>query len=147
MKRQGARGRALSAVLYALCRHKGFTLLEVVVAMAIVGLGVVTLFEIFSLGLRLGSRSSAKSEAMTFGTQAIDEVLIRRKLPEGIEEGSSAGRYRWQVDVKPFQEGAALLSASGWELKEVALAVRYRDAEGEKAIEMRTLRLVKGKAP
>ncbi len=37
--------------------RNGFTLLEVVVAMSIVALGVVTLFEIFSLGLRLGARS------------------------------------------------------------------------------------------
>ena len=63
-----------------LTSQRGFTLLEVVVAMAIVGLGVVTLLEIFSLGLRLGTRSFARSEAMTYGRQAIDGVLIRQRI-------------------------------------------------------------------
>jgi prepilin-type N-terminal cleavage/methylation domain-containing protein len=61
----------------------GFTLLEVVVAMAIVGLGVVTLLEIFSLGLRLGARSSFDTESMAYGRLVMDEVLARRDIDAG----------------------------------------------------------------
>ncbi|MGZ9125825.1 MAG: type IV pilus modification PilV family protein, partial [Candidatus Binatia bacterium] len=42
----------------------GFTLLEVLIAMTIVGLGVVTLLQIFSLGLRLASRSNVQTDAI-----------------------------------------------------------------------------------
>src|SRR3990167_2147741 len=64
--------------------QNGFTLLEVVVAMSIVALGVVTLFEIFSLGLRLGARSFERTEATAYGREAIDEFLIRRGASERI---------------------------------------------------------------
>ncbi len=122
--------------------QNGFTLLEVVVAMAIVGLGVVTLLEIFSLGLRLATRSSTKTEAIVYSRQVMDEVLIRREIQEGGEEGSLGEGHRWSLQVEPLREESEFLP-SGWELKEITLQMQYREGEREKEVEMRTLRLVK----
>ena len=124
--------------------RNGFTLLEVVVAMSNVGLGVVTLFEIFSSGLRLGAKSSERTEATAYSRQVIDEVLIRREVREGGEEGSLGGRYRWRLQVQPFQQDAQS-SSTGWDLKEMTLQLRYREGEREKEMELKTLRLVKKK--
>lgn len=126
--------------------RNGFTLLEVVVAMAIVGLGVTTLFEIFSLGLRLGTRSSKRTEATAYSRQAFDEMLIRQRLNDGGEEGSIGGSYRWSVQVKPFQNDDPF-SSTGWDLKEITLQMRYREGERERELELKTLRLVKKKGP
>ena len=127
--------------------ENGFTLLEVVVALAIVGLGVVTLLEIFSLGLRLGARSSERSEAVAYAAQVMEEALIRRQLGEGTEQGFAGQRHRWRLEVKaPRLEDETALS-SKWELKEIALALRYRDAGGERLVEMKTLRLTKKTGP
>lgn len=123
----------------------GFTLLEVVVAMAIVGLGVVTLFEIFSLGLRLGTKSSERTQAVAYSRQAIDEFLTRRTVNEGVSEGSFGEKYRWRLQVKPLQEHGQLSSSTGWDLKEITLKMRFQEREGEKEVEMKTLRLVKKK--
>ncbi len=60
---------------------RGFTLLEVLVALTILSLGVVTLLQIFSLGLRLGARSAVRTEAAADGARVMDELLARRKLP------------------------------------------------------------------
>ena len=120
----------------------GFTLLEVVVAMAIVGLGVVTLFEIFSSGLRLGTKSSERTQAVAYSRQAIDEFLTRRTVNEGVSEGSIGDRYHWKIEIAPFQERKQL-SPAGWELKEITLRMRFQEGEGEKEVEMKTLRLVK----
>ena len=126
--------------------QNGFTLLEVVVAMAIVGLGVVTLLEIFSLGLRLATRSFTKTEAIVYSRQVMDEVLIRREIQEGGEEGSLGEGHRWSLQVEPLREESEFLP-SGWELKEITLQMQYREGEREKEVEMRTLRLVKKKNP
>lgn len=126
--------------------ENGFTLLEVVVAMAIVGLGVVTLIEIFSLGLRLGTRSFARTEAVAYSQQVMDEVLIRRGAREGQGEGSFGESHRWRLRVESLRDESQL-SSTGWELKEITLEMRYRDGEGERQIEMSTLRLVKKKSP
>ena len=124
--------------------QNGFTLLEVVVAMSIVALGVVTLFEIFSLGLRLGARSFERTEATAYGREAIDEFLIRRGASEGGESGSFGERYRWRIQVKAFPEDGQFYS-TGWDLKEVTLQMQYREGAREKELELRTLRLVKKK--
>lgn len=126
--------------------QNGFTLLEVVVAMAIVGLGVVTLIEIFSLGLRLVAKSSERTTAMAYGRQVMDEVLISRGTKEGAEEGSFGGKHRWRLQVKPVQADTKLLSSSAWELKEFTLQMGYREGEREKQVEMRTLRLLRKKS-
>jgi general secretion pathway protein I len=120
----------------------GFTLLEVVVAMAIVGLGVVALFEIFSLGLRLESRSAARTEAVAFGRQVMDEALIRRSLNAGEESGSLGGDLRWRLRVQPLKDEGQL-APTGVDVNEIAVAMRYRDGDRERQIEMRTLRVLK----
>ena len=126
--------------------QNGFTLLEVVVAMAIVGLGVMTLFEVLSAGLRLEMRSSDQTRAITYSRQAIDGFLIRRGIRDGGEEGSAGGRHRWSVEVRPFQESSQLSSVR-WDLKEVRLRVRYREGEREKEVVLKTLRLLKKNNP
>ena len=126
----------------------GFTLLEVVVAMTIVGIGVVTLLEIFSVGLRLGSRSSAATEAMTYGRQAMDEILLRRKIEEGAQQGSLNERTRWKLGIAPVRESSDTLSlSSAWELKEITLDMRVTDAGRDRTVELRTYRLVRKKNP
>ena len=126
----------------------GFTLLEVVVAMTIVGIGVVTLLEIFSTGLRLGSRSSATTEAMTYGRQAMDEILLRRKIEEGAPQGSLNERARWKLGIEPVREPSDTLSlSSAWELKEITLDLRVTDAGRDRPVELRTYRLVRKKNP
>jgi general secretion pathway protein I len=123
-------------------RSSGFTLLEVVVAMAIVGLGVVTLLEIFSLGLRLGAKSSVETESMAYGRQVMDEVLARVSIDQGATQGNFQERAHWQLRVQDVREPERTLSlGSAWELKEVTIAVRLADAGRE--IEIKTFRLVR----
>jgi prepilin-type N-terminal cleavage/methylation domain-containing protein len=126
----------------------GFTLLEVVVAMTIVGLGVVTLLEIFSLGLRLGARSAVHTEAGTYGRQVMDELLARRNLPDGSEQGSSGANRHWKIQIQPIVEsGQTLGLSSPWDLKEISVDMVVMDAGRERHVELKTLRLVKKKNP
>ena len=127
---------------------KGFTLLEVVVAMTIVGLGVVTLLQIFSLGLRLGARSTLRTEIITDGRQVMDQFLSRAELPEGTERGTLNAQSRWQLQVQGTKNASTELSLSNnWELKEIALDITVSDAGRERRLELNTLRLVRKKNP
>lgn len=126
----------------------GFTLLEVVVAMTILGIGVVTLLEIFSSGLRLGSRSSAATEAMAYGRQAMDEILLRRKIEEGAQQGVLNDKTRWRLGIEPVREPSERLElSSAWELKEIILDMRVTEAGRDRPVELRTYRLVRKKNP
>ena len=122
-------------------------MLEVVVAMTIVGLGVVTLMQIFSQGLRLHARSTAKSEAVAAGARLMDELLARNRLPEGSESGRLGADGRWTAQTQTVRDEASPLGLGGnWELKEIALQLVVNDGGRDRHIELKTLRLAR-KAP
>jgi prepilin-type N-terminal cleavage/methylation domain-containing protein len=127
---------------------EGFTLLEVLVAMTIVGLGVVTLLQIFSLGLRLHSRSTVRTEAVLQGARVMDELLARKRLGDGSDRGKFANDGRWTSQVQTTRDASSSLSLSGnWELREVALELVVLDGAQERHMELKTLRLSKKANP
>ena len=122
---------------------QGFTLLEVLVAMTIVGLGVVALLEVFSSGLQLGTRSRDRTEAVAYGRQVMDQFLARPVMMEGTEQGTIGESNRWQLQVKPVRPAEGLTLGNDWELKEIALEIIVPESDRERRVELRTLRLVK----
>jgi prepilin-type N-terminal cleavage/methylation domain-containing protein len=127
---------------------RGFTLLEVLVALTILGLGIVTLLQVFSLGLRLGTRSSAGTEAVTHGARVMDELLARKRLPDRWEGGRIDGVGRWQAQIQPVRDTRQMLSLSSpWELKEVTLELIVNEGGRERSVEFRTLRLMRKSDP
>jgi len=129
-------GPRFVALLHGAKFRLGFTLLEVMVAMTIVGLGIVTLLQIFSSGLRLGTKSSERTEAILYGREVMDNALIRRDVRRGREDGSFENKYRWVLRTDPVREESVLELSSGWELEQVTL-------EMGNLVHMKTLRLVK----
>lgn len=129
-------GPRFVALLHGAKFRLGFTLLEVMVAMTIVGLGIVTLLQIFSSGLRLGTKSSERTEAILYGREVMDDALIRRDVRRGREDGSFENKYRWVLRTDLVREESVLELSSGWELEQVTL-------EMGNLVHMKTLRLVK----
>ena len=129
-------------------RSAGFTLLEVMVAMTIVGLGVVTLLQVFSLGLRLQSRSNAQTEAMVHGARIMDELLARRRFDDAAANGKLPSDGRWTASVQTARDTPTTLGlGSDWELREVALDMIWRDGERDRQVALKTLRLSKRANP
>jgi len=79
---------------------KGFTLLEVVVAMAILGIGLIVIIELFGGGLRLGRTSQEYTRAVGYARMKMEEVSLAKSLEEGVQKGEFDKNFRWQVDVK-----------------------------------------------
>ena len=80
--------------------NQGFTLLEVMVAMAILGIGLIIIIELFSGGLRLGRTSEEYTKAVGYARMKLEEISLAKSLKEGVEEGEFDREYRWQVEVK-----------------------------------------------
>lgn len=124
--------------------QRGFTLLEVLVALTILGLGIVTLLQIFSQGLRLGARSAVRSETVSSAARVMDDLLARKSLAEGSQSGTLGSDGRWSARVQAVRDAAPSLNlSSNWELKEVALEMTVNDGGLERRINFKTLRLTK----
>ena len=120
----------------------GFTLIEVVIAMAIVAVGVVAVLQVFSLGLRLAGASAARTDAIAYSREAFDGFLVHSSMdPRG--DGGSFGRTRrWQIEVDPVRDDSQN-APKNWQVAEITLTLQYPDAERSKTLEMKTLRVMK----
>ncbi len=74
--------------------------MEVVVAMAILGIGLTVIIELFSGGLRLLRTSAEYTKAVNYARLKMEEMAVKPTLVEGSDEGEFDETYRWQVDVK-----------------------------------------------
>lgn len=80
--------------------RNGFTLLEIVVALAILGIGLILIIELFSGGLRLGRTSEEYTRAVGYTRMKMEELQVAKSLEEGMQEGVFDRDFRWQVEVK-----------------------------------------------
>lgn len=113
------------------------------VALTILGLGVVTLLQIFSMGLRLGARSADHTSAVTSGARVMDELLARKKIVDGSQSGKVGVDGRWNAQVQAVRDSQTNLALSSpWTLKEISLEVTVVEAGRERRVDLKTLRLI-----
>ena len=81
-------------------RNRGFTLMEVVISLAILAIGLTIIIELFSGGLRLGRTSKEYTMAVNYARLKLEEIAFKQTLEEGTEEGEFDEPFRWQVGLK-----------------------------------------------
>ncbi|MBI4638375.1 MAG: prepilin-type N-terminal cleavage/methylation domain-containing protein [Candidatus Rokubacteria bacterium] len=116
-------------------RSAGFTLLEVIVAFAILSVAVVASIQGFAQGLRLLKHAGDHQEAMLLADEKTREVVT---LAEGHEEGTE-GAFAWErtVTVVPAPDLAIVGANTPWRVWEIAVRVRW----GERGqVDLATLR-------
>ncbi len=126
----------------------GFTLLEVVVALAIAGLALVGLFRAGSGGLFAVDTAARTEEAVQRAQSHLAAVGRDAALVEGEFTGDDGGGYRWALRIGRLasrqsltQNGASSLTAT---LFNVEVAVSWPGREGDRSVVLRTLRLGTG---
>ena len=75
-------------------------MIEIVVAMAILGVGLIVIIELFSGGLRLGRASEEYTKAVGLARMKMEEIALKEHVEEGNEVGEFDKDFRWQVGVK-----------------------------------------------
>ena len=61
----------------------GFTLLEVMVALAVLAVGIVTALELFAGSLRLGTKASHHTQAAIYAQNVMDRLFAQSTLDDG----------------------------------------------------------------
>jgi type II secretion system protein I len=121
-------------------RESGFTLLEVLVALAVPSLAVVVSIQAFAGGLRLLKLSGEHQEAMLIADQKAREIVAPTS---GGSDSGTEGAYAWEREVKIVAtpdldiEGRAVK----WRMWEVDVRVRWGD---RRQVSVATLRTVAG---
>lgn len=123
-------------------RERGFTLLEVLVALAILSVAVVTMLQLFAQGLRLLKVAGDYQRAVLLADQKAREV---ESVREGVETGQE-GEFLWErrATIVPVSEELTVLSPAPVRLFRVSVEVRW---SGNRSVEVATLRTAREPLP
>lgn len=116
---------------------RGFTLIEVLVAVTILGIAIVALMQLSSLGLRLLHLSDDYQQAVIVADRVARATDV---LAEGVDAGQE-GRFQWERRVILVPVPEELTPAAGPRLHLYALSVAVRWGR-HRALELASLRAV-----
>jgi general secretion pathway protein I len=123
----------------------GFTLLEVVVALAIAGLALVGLFRAGSSGLLSVDTATRAEEAVQRAQSHLAAVGRDAALIEGEFTGDDGGGYHWTLRVRPLTARQSLgqdaNSSTMTTLFDVEVTISWPAIVGERSVVLTTLRL------
>lgn len=121
-------------------REEGFTLLEVLVALAILATAVTIIFQLFSAGLR----NIAVSEDYVYGVVKAEtkmrEILSEEELTEDGWTESEEDGYTYSVTIKKTLD--LKTDSLPVQVMQIDLAVTWKKGLKERTIRLKTLKMV-----
>jgi prepilin-type N-terminal cleavage/methylation domain-containing protein len=121
-------------------RSAGFTLLEVIVAIAILGIAITVVLQLFSANLRAISVSGDYVAAATRAEGKMREILSDDRLSEKSFSEATQEGYRIDVSITDvIKERTEKLQVK---LLEVDLTIHWIQGTKQKSMSLRTLKMV-----
>ncbi len=129
-------------------RRRGFTLLEVLVAFAVLAVALGVSFEIFTTGLRGARSADALTRAVLIAESRLARVGVETNLTPGESEGETDDGTRWRIEIldHPAEEGddERVVTPSLPVLRDIIVTVSWGVASGQQSFELRSSRLAPG---
>lgn len=121
---------------------RGFTLIEIVVALLVLAIVSAVLFEGFSVGFRNARTADDFSQAVLIAQSKLAPTGVSEPLSQGRESGREQGKYSWTLTVDPVEvtpdDGA---KPGRLQPFFVAVDVVWSDGGTERTVSLSTLRL------
>lgn len=125
-------------------RSDGFTLLEVVVALAIAAVAFVGLFQAGSGGLLAVDTAARAQEAVQRAQSHLAAVGRDAALVQGDFTDDDGGGYRWQLRVRPVASRQVLAAGGNANATEtlfdVEVTISWPGRSGDRSVVLKTLR-------
>ena len=125
----------------------GFTLLEIAVALAIVGVGITTCLQIFGGSLRLQDRAARQTRAVLHARAAMDALLFQPEIVDHSEERTTAEGFQTRILVRHagvedgVEDPRVLDLAPETALRYLQVDVVWQDGAGTKTYTLKSLRV------
>ena len=117
-------------------RSRGFTLLEILVALVVFALAFGVLAQIMQTGLRQSTVARSRAGASMLARSELARVGIEVPLQVGAIEGESEDGLRWQTEIELVEEPGEEQSLA---LYEVQVTVAWGESPAEQLV-LTTLR-------
>ncbi len=115
----------------------GFTLLEVILALAILGIAFALAIELLATGVRSAKASGDYTQAVLLARQKMAEIAVTPNLEGSADGGEFGGGFRWVSGIRPLPQEEDLPA----QLYQVWVRVTWPGRRGEKSLDLYTLRM------
>ncbi len=125
-------------------RERGFTLIEIAIAMAVLGIGVVSALQVFGSSTKLVRVAGRRSEAVMHAKALMDAALWAPEMVHAESHGEIGGGFRWQRLIRPAgaEDGVDLERfRTDVRLSVVSVLVEWNEPNGAKSYRLGTMRL------
>ena len=133
--------------------HRGFTLMEILVAFVVLAAAVGVLYRTFSVGMRNVEAVAGYSEAIAVAEAKLGGIGLEKPLEEGDDAGATEDkRYSWRLAVRPYTPPGAQPDLPGGfvsaqQLFRATVTVTWNERGDQKrTVELSTVRIM-GKSP
>ena len=119
-------------------REAGFTLLEVIIALAILSVAFALAMELLATGVRSAKASEDYTQAVILARQKMAEIAAMPSLEGLVNGGEFGGGFRWVSEIQPLPQEEEDLPA---QLYQVRVHLTWPGRRGEKSLDLYTLRM------
>jgi general secretion pathway protein I len=136
-------------------RNRGFTLIEVLVAVTIASLAFITLFKAAGIGIASTRVAGRYEEAVSRAQSHLAALGFDAKPIDGDLNGDDGGGYHWRLAVEPVahakpaklgedpDDGAQPTAPPGFTLYKVTVGIAWTEQGREREVVLETQRLGK----
>ena len=122
--------------------NRGFTLIEIVVALLVLAIASAAIFEGFSIGFRNARTADDFSQAILIAQSKLAPAGVSEPLSPGTTSGRELDKYDWTVNIDALEAAPVDdATASGLQPFSVAVDVVWSDGGTERTVSLSTLRL------
>ena len=124
----------------------GFTLLEVLLAVVILGVSLTTILLQFQTALHAGSISQQRTDAVIYAKEKLESLKLEEELSESSQSGVLESGHEWETEVSlyEYEDQAEDISYEDlrYETYKLRATVKWDSGINKRQIELITLKTV-----
>lgn len=121
--------------------NKGFSLLEVIVALAIMAIGYMTVFNLFSVSIKSLGKSDQYQRAVNLANSKLSEIeMMNYEVENTSGTFKDEENFEWSLNIEPY-ESSLNDPDENIRLSKIILKVLWQDNQKTRNVELVTLKL------
>jgi len=125
--------------------NRGFTLIEILVAISILSISLVVILQLFSGGLKSSRLSDRYTKGIFHAKEKMEEILLSTEFSEEEAEGEFGDSYRWRSEIVRIEQAEDEEAKLPFNTFNIKVDVMWYEGDKVKHFAISTMKVVEKK--